>query len=100
MMCRRAKFYFSNSLCVYPVFPFLFLRMCLPVIRETTIPFNGADCLIQLGQMEVEWSGDTSARIGLQRYRRGAWLPVPRPDLRADLQIGGYCAPRGNQTVL
>lgn len=54
-MCARFYFFQQSIHTVIPVFFlfFFFLRMCLPVIRETTIPFNGADCLIQLGQMGV-----------------------------------------------
>lgn len=78
--------------------------MCLPVIRETTIPFNGADCLIQLGQMGVRRAAGERRYVGSHRsptiYPAASLARSPRPDLRADLQIGGYCAPRGNQTVL
>lgn len=57
------------------------------------IPLNGADRLIQsdkwsLGRLAANRASADASR-GLHRFQRAA----ARPDLRGDLQIGGYCAP-------
>lgn len=46
-----------------------------------------------IGQMAVRLARSERRCVGLQRA-------AACPDLRGDLQIGGYCAQHGNQTVL